>query len=246
MHHVHGTYDSMLVVFSYVVAVAASYTVLDLVERIVASPGWRKWVWLTYGAIAMGMGIWSMHFVGMLAFSLPEPVAYDLGEVVLSVFAAILGSFAALGIVSHGKLDGTRLIGAGVLLTAGICAMHYIGMAAMVIGISYDYAYVALSIVIALIASIAALWLSLYFRREGSRARRRLDEAGQRLDHGRRHRRHALCGNDGRKLPPGRDASFLYRHGAGSEMAGVFDLGRHVVHVGAQPARHVRLQTVLP
>lgn len=168
-HHVHGTYDSMLVVFSYVVAVAASYTVLDLVERIVATVGWRKWVWLTYGAIAMGMGIWSMHFVGMLAFSLPEPVAYDLGEVLLSVVAAIAGSFLALLIVSRGRLDALRLIGGGVLLAAGISAMHYIGMAAMVIGITYNYTYVAASIVIALIASIAALWLSLYFRREGSR-----------------------------------------------------------------------------
>ncbi len=170
MHHVHGSYDSMLVVFSYVVAVAASYTVLDLVERIVSTQGLRRWIWLTYGAIAMGMGIWSMHFVGMLAFSLPEPVAYDLVEVVLSVLAAIVGSFAALAIVCRDRLNGLRLIGGGVLLAAGICAMHYIGMAAMVIGITYDMAYVVLSVVIALIASIAALWLSLYFRKASARS----------------------------------------------------------------------------
>lgn len=169
MHHVHGTYDSMLVVFSYVVAVAASYTVLDLVERIIATNGWRKWLWLTFGAVAMGMGIWSMHFVGMLAFSLPVPVAYNLGMVLLSILAAVAGSFAALTIVSRSRLNVRRLIGGGVLLAIGICAMHYIGMAAMVIGITYNPLYFTLSIVIALLASIAALWLSLYFRKGGER-----------------------------------------------------------------------------
>ncbi|MFD0672202.1 response regulator [Cohnella sp. GCM10027633] len=167
MHHIHGSYDTLLIVFSYVVAVVASYTVLDLVERIIATDGWRKWTWLTFGAVAMGMGIWSMHFVGMLAFTLPVTVKYELGTVLLSIVAAVAGSFAALWIVSAGALNARRLIGGGVMLAVGICAMHYIGMAAMVIDITYDPLYFTLSVVIAFVASVSALWLSLYFRRGG-------------------------------------------------------------------------------
>lgn len=167
LDHIHGSYDILLIVFSYLVAVVASYTVLDLVERIVSTVRWRKWVWLGFGAVAMGMGIWSMHFVGMLAFSLPVTVKYDLVIVLLSIVAAVAGSFAALWIVGKSSLNARRLIAASVMLATGICAMHYIGMAAMVIDITYDTFYVALSIVIAFVASLSALWLALYFRRDG-------------------------------------------------------------------------------
>ncbi|WP_246362027.1 MHYT domain-containing protein [Paenibacillus alba] len=78
MEHIHGSYDVALVIFSYIVAVVASYTVLDLVGKISSSKGGYRWLWQLFGAIAMGMGIWSMHFVGMLAFSLSVPVAYNL------------------------------------------------------------------------------------------------------------------------------------------------------------------------
>lgn len=165
MEHVHGSYDSLLVVFSYVVAVVASYTVLDLVERINTSSGRNRWLWLSFGAVAMGMGIWSMHFVGMLAFSLAVPVAYDMAYVILSVLVAIAASFIALFVVGRSQVSWRQLVGGGVLLATGISAMHYIGMAAMVVDISYDPIYFTLSIIIALVASIAALWLSFYFRK---------------------------------------------------------------------------------
>ncbi|WP_197081064.1 MHYT domain-containing protein [Gordoniibacillus kamchatkensis] len=168
MEHVHGSYDFMLVVFSYVVAVVASYTVLDLVGRISTSRGRSRWLWLSFGAVAMGMGIWSMHFVGMLAFSLPVPVAYDLKLVVLSVLAAMVGSFIALFVVGQPHITLRRLFVSGVFLAIGICTMHYTGMAAMMVGITYDPFYFALSVLIALAASFAALWLSLYFRQGGS------------------------------------------------------------------------------
>lgn len=167
MDHIHGSYNSVLVVFSYVVAVVASYTVLDLVGRISASKGLFRWLWLLFGSLVMGMGIWSMHFVGMLAFSLPVPVAYEPVTVLISVLAAIAGSFAALFIVGRHHVGLKQLLGGGILLAAGISAMHYIGMAAMMIEISYIPFYFALSIMIALIASVAALWLSLYFRQSG-------------------------------------------------------------------------------
>ncbi|MEF3303523.1 response regulator [Paenibacillus sp. GYB003] len=168
-HHIHGSYDAILVLFSYIVAVAASYTVLDLVGRISTSQGRNRWLWLLFGAVAMGMGIWSMHFVGMLAFSLPIPVAYDLNLVFLSVVAAVIGSLVALYIVGRRQIALRQLLGGGIMLAVGISAMHYIGMAAMLVGISYDPFWFALSIVIAFAASIAALWLSLYFRKEGER-----------------------------------------------------------------------------
>ncbi|OPH58436.1 PAS domain S-box protein [Paenibacillus ferrarius] len=170
MEHIHGSYDVALVIFSYIVAVVASYTVLDLVGKISSSKGGYRWLWQLFGAIAMGMGIWSMHFVGMLAFSLSVPVAYNLLTVIQSVIVAIAASFIALFVVGRSELKLSQLLLAGVLLAAGISAMHYIGMAAMQIDISYRPLYFNLSILIAIVASIAALWLSFYFRKgTGSR-----------------------------------------------------------------------------
>lgn len=169
MEHLHGSYDWLIVLFSYIVAVVASYTVIDLVGRISTTTGKSRWLWLLLGAVAMGMGIWSMHFVGMLAFSLHVSVAYDLRLVFLSVVVAFIACFAALYIVGQRNTNFSHIFGGGILLAAGIATMHYVGMAAMVIDISYDPTLFALSIVIALAASIAALWLSFYFRQGDSR-----------------------------------------------------------------------------
>jgi len=170
MEHIHGSHDPMLVVISYVVAVVASYTALDLTGRIRSAEGMKKWLWHFFGATAMGFGIWSMHFVAMLAFSLPVPVAYDLGIVSISVLPSIIGSFIALYFVcSSDRLGMKQLTGGGILLAIGVSSMHYIGMAAMQIDITYDPWIFALSILIALVASFAALWLSFIFRRDGIR-----------------------------------------------------------------------------
>lgn len=167
-----GTYDFALVAFSYIVAVVASFTVLDLVDRISSSRGWHRWGWLAFGSAAMGLGVWSMHFVGMLAFSLPVPVAYDMVTVVLSVVAVVLGSFIALFIVGKKKIGWKQLLSGGFLLASGISAMHYVGMDAMQIHITYKPLYFAISILIAVVASIVALWLSLYFSSGKDRWRR--------------------------------------------------------------------------
>lgn len=168
MDFIFGSHDPMLVVFSYIVAVIASYTALDVTGRISTATGIRRWLWLLFGAAAMGMGIWSMHFVGMLAFSLPIPVGYDTLIVSLSVLPSIIGSFIALFIVGFSKqLSVKQLLGGGMLLAAGVTSMHYIGMAAMQIRISYNPFYFALSVVIAIVASVAALWLSFYFSKDG-------------------------------------------------------------------------------
>ncbi|WP_310191641.1 EAL domain-containing protein [Bacillus sp. 3255] len=155
----------VLVAFSYVVAVVASYTVLDLVGRISSSKGMSRWSWLLFGAAAMGLGVWSMHFVGMLAFSLNIEVSYNLLTVILSVVVVIAASFLALFVVGRSRLNVRQLLAGGLLLAIGIVAMHYIGMAAMEIGITYKPVYFTLSIVIAIVASIAALWLAFYFRK---------------------------------------------------------------------------------
>src|SRR5271169_866128 len=96
-----GTYDFRLVALSVVIAVFASYAALDLASRVTAARGWAHRVWLGCGAAAMGLGIWSMHYIGMLAFSLPIPVLYDWPTVLLSLLAAVLTSAIALFVVSR-------------------------------------------------------------------------------------------------------------------------------------------------
>ncbi|GGD58416.1 hybrid sensor histidine kinase/response regulator [Paenibacillus nasutitermitis] len=169
MNHLHGSHDVVLVAISYIVAVVASYTVLGMVERTGITSGRNRWYWLLFGTFSMGMGIWSMHFVGMLAFTLSEPVSYDLTIVLLSVLAAFAGSYVALQMVGRRQPGIRHILAGGVLLAVGISAMHYIGMSAMQVGISYDPFYFVLSIGIAVAASISALWLAIYFRKDSGR-----------------------------------------------------------------------------
>ncbi|MDQ8736046.1 EAL domain-containing protein [Paenibacillus sp. LHD-38] len=165
MEHVHGSYDSLLVIFSYIIAVMASYTALDLAGRVSTSKGSTRLRWLMLGAASMGMGIWSMHFIGMLALKLPISIEYDLVIVLLSVFAAIGAAFIALFVVGRSELTGSQLLIGGLMLATGISVMHYVGMAAMLVPITYDPITFIFSILIAFGASIAALWLSFYFRK---------------------------------------------------------------------------------
>ena len=159
----HSTYNPWLVLFSLVVATLASYTALDIAGRIslLSHQRFRR-AWLAGGAAAMGIGIWSMHFVGMLAFSLPIPLGYDLAITGCSLGIAILVSYFALHVVTRATLSLRRLAAGGVLMGLGIAGMHYTGMAAMRMqpGIGYDPVLFALSIVIAIAASYAALWIA--------------------------------------------------------------------------------------
>jgi signal transduction histidine kinase/DNA-binding response OmpR family regulator len=166
MNHLHGSHDMTLVLISYIVAAVASYTVLGMTERLAVSKGKQWWNWLIYSSVALGMGIWSMHFVGMLAFSLPVPVSYNLIIVLVSALAAMAGSFIGLLIVGRDHPKLRHILSGGLMLAVGISVMHYVGMAAMQIDITYDPFYFALSIGIAIVASIAALWLSIYFRKD--------------------------------------------------------------------------------
>jgi PAS domain S-box-containing protein len=161
-----GFYDPALVLLSVAIAICASYVALDLAERTTATRGRIRAAWLTGGAVAMGIGIWSMHYLGMLAFHLPIPVVYDVPTVLLSVVAAILASAAALFVVSRPRLTATALVAGGLFMGSAISTMHYTGMAAMRLQASchYDSRIVALSIAIAVLVSWAALWIAFRLR----------------------------------------------------------------------------------
>jgi diguanylate cyclase (GGDEF)-like protein len=163
-----GTYNYGLVVISVLVAILASYTALDLASRITASRGKTARAWLVGGAFSMGSGIWSMHFLGMLAFSLPVPLGYDIPVTLFSMAIAVVVSGFALHIVSRDSLSLRTLTIGGVLMGLGICAMHYTGMAAMETHphATYDPLLFAASVAIAIAAAIAALWIAFTLRGE--------------------------------------------------------------------------------
>ena len=163
-----GSYNYPLVALSVLIAIFASYAALDLAGRVTATSGRTRAVWLLGGAGAMGTGIWSMHYIGMLAFILPIPVAYHWPTVLLSLFAAILASVVALGVVSRRKMGWFRALVGSVLMGAGIASMHYIGMAAMRLPAvcQFNSFLVVLSVVFAVLISLAALWITFHFRDE--------------------------------------------------------------------------------
>ena len=168
-------YTSWLVALSIGVAILVSYTALRLAARVAAGERGSARIWLTAGALAMGVGIWSMHFIGMLALSLSIPLAYHVPTTLLSLAIAVLTSGFALLLTSGSTLTTARLLWGALIMGAGISAMHYTGMAAVAIvpSIDYDVGLVALSIAIAVSASFVALWL--FFRlREGHSWRQRL------------------------------------------------------------------------
>ncbi len=163
---IDGTYDLRLVAVSYLVAVIAAYAALDLAGRVTATQGLTRTFWLVGGAVTMGLGIWTMHFIGMLAFQLAMPIRYNIPLVSASFLIAIAASAFALFVASRPTLTTRPLLAGGVFLGLGIAAMHYTGMAAMDLdgSIQYRPLVVAASIVIAISAALAALWLAFHLR----------------------------------------------------------------------------------
>ncbi len=162
---VHTGYNPALVILSIVIAVFASYAALDLGARVQRPESGPRWAWGAGAAVAMGGGIWSMHFVGMLAFQMGLPAAYDLGLTLLSLLTAVGVTAAAFAWVAYRGTGIRSLAVAGPLMGLGVAAMHYIGMAAMRVpgNLAFDPAVVAVSVGIAVSAATAALWLT--FRR---------------------------------------------------------------------------------
>jgi two-component system sensor histidine kinase/response regulator len=157
-----GYYDYRLVAASVVIALFAAYAALDIAGRVSAARGAARIAWLSGGAFAMGLGIWSMHYIGMEAFHLPIPVLYDWPMVLLSMFAAVLASAVALTVVSRKTMGLPTAILGSVLMGGGIAAMHYIGMEAMRLQAMCHYSarIVILSIVLAVVISFVAMLLT--------------------------------------------------------------------------------------
>ena len=165
---VSASYSPALVLISLCVAILASYTALDLSGRIATARGRTVYLWIGGGALAMGFGVWSMHFIGMLALQLPLELGYDLGLTLWSLLVAILSSGFALWLVSQPRLPALQLLFGALIMGAGISAMHYSGMAALRMqpGIDYDPTLFGLSLVIAVGASAAALAIAFRLRRQ--------------------------------------------------------------------------------
>ena len=163
-----GTYNPWLVLLSVFVAIFVSHTALNLSSRVASSahkPSAR--LWLVGGALSMGCGVWSMHFVGMLAFSLPIALSYDTATTLASLAIAIGLSGFALSIASRPQISLRRLAAGAIVMGLGICAMHYSGMSAIQIlpMITYTPGLLLASGAIAVAASFVALWLFFRLRK---------------------------------------------------------------------------------
>jgi PAS domain S-box-containing protein len=163
-----GSYDYIEVVRSVFIAIAASYAALDLTGRVSAAKGQARLAWLSGGAMAMGIGIWAMHFKGMLAFHLPVPVAYYWPIVLISLLVAILASAVGLYVASRRAMGWVEASVGSVVMSGGIAGMHYIGMAAMRLPAVTRFSpfLVALSVLFAFIFSVIALLLAFDLRKE--------------------------------------------------------------------------------
>lgn len=167
-----GTYSAWLVSLSIGMAILVSYTALRLASRVADSSLRASHIWLILGAISMGVGIWSMHFIGMLAFSLPIPLRYDIGLTLASLGIAVVTSGFAIKLASGRELGLARHLFGSTVMGLGIVSMHYTGMSAIQIfpNISYDPTLFAASVCIALTASFCALWLAFRLRAGSSRS----------------------------------------------------------------------------
>ena len=163
-----SSYDHRLVALSVMIAIAASYVALDLAGRVTSAHGRTRHLWLAGGATAMGIGIWSMHYVGMLAFRLPVAVEYDWPTVLASLLAAVFASAVALFVVSRERMGPLAVLVGSLVMGGGIAGMHYIGMAAMRLRAKchYSVALVVLSVILAVLISLIALWLAFRLREE--------------------------------------------------------------------------------
>ncbi len=175
----HGVYDDRLVALSILLAVCASYTALDLAGRVTVARRATRAIWLAGGATSMGLGIWSMHYIGMLAFTLPVPILYHYPTVILSLLAAIAASAVALFTVSRERVGVVGKISGSLAMGSGIAAMHYIGMAAMRLPamMEYNWGIVALSILLAVGISFVAIFLSVRVLQQAANRARKLVSA---------------------------------------------------------------------
>ena len=160
------SYDKPLVVLSIFIAILAAGAALDLAGRVTCARGMSRLIWLSAGALTMGTGIWSMHYIGMMAYLLPVSVLYDWPTVLLSLWAAVMASWVFLFVVSRPTMRWPQAVAGSIFMGGGIAAMHYIGMEAMRLPAMcrYSAGLVTLSVVLAVAIAFAALRMSFAFR----------------------------------------------------------------------------------
>jgi NO-binding membrane sensor protein with MHYT domain len=165
MHH----YNYLLVLLSYTVAALGSFTALQLIGSLArARAGSERTLTIVTASVVMGLGgIWAMHFISMLACDMPGPVTYDIPLTALSAAVAVLACLVGLTLASREHHSPMTLVASGSYMGIGVAAMHYLGMYAMRLpaSVGYDGGVAALSVVVAILASIAALWIA--FMRRG-------------------------------------------------------------------------------
>lgn len=166
MEHMYIHYNFTIVALSLVISILASYIALNLANKVSQSRGTHKLIWLSSGSFVMGGGIWAMHFVGMLAFHTGVNIRYDVGTTFLSAFASISASLIAFYVTLDSVMRLWKVAVGGAAMGIGIVTMHYTGMAAMQMDadITYNPFYLMLSVLVALGASYAALFLFRRFR----------------------------------------------------------------------------------
>jgi len=168
------TYNFWLVMTSLAIATLDSYVSFSVCRHLARSRGAEAFGWLLLGALTMGFGVWSMHFIGMLAFDIGTPLGYDVWLTMLSMLPIVAAAAAVMWLVTHGVMSYVRLLLCGVLLGGGISAMHYTGMTAMRMhpGIVWNYPRVALSMLFAIAGSTVALAVAVRVTSERQRTYR--------------------------------------------------------------------------
>ncbi len=160
MTHLQNTYDPILVVFSFLIAIIASSSALTCLNRMKSDPD-RRMQWQFAGAFSFGFGVWTMHFVGMAALRLPVLIAYNLPITAASVVFIFVGAWLALGIVGVAQTSLVRILLGGTLLGVGVGAMHYAGMFSLRSSaeMSLNLPMVGVSALVAVVLSSVGLWL---------------------------------------------------------------------------------------
>lgn len=163
----HFTYGLTTPIIAYAMACVGSALGLRCTARAMRSDGRTKRAWLAMASIAIGSGIWTMHFIAMLGFSVNDsPIRYDVPLTLLSLVVAIVVVSGGIFTVGYGKRVGIAVLLGGLGTGLGVAAMHYTGMAAVQVygTLSYQSRLVALSVVIAIAAATAALLIMLWVR----------------------------------------------------------------------------------
>jgi NO-binding membrane sensor protein with MHYT domain len=160
---IQTAYSAPLVILAYLISVVGSYAALSATHRMQAQSSKSNLVHLSIAGIALGgIGVWSMHFVGMLSLKMDIGLGYSMIETVISLVAACAAAAWALSIVAKNPHSWSRLVSAGAMLGVGAATMHYLGMYGMRFGGYFVWSLdvVAISVLIAIVAATAALWLA--------------------------------------------------------------------------------------